>query len=257
MSYETLYVNQVQTLLAEQNTVIFDLRDAYSFANGHLEGAQLPTEENITRLIQHKNNNMAVLVYCYHGNSSRDLCRFLVKLDFRKVYNLEGGWLAWSTYANSLPSNVSDELEHWLGMSGFEQKNLHARIMNGMTCLMYATLQGETGFVTELLHAGVDVNLINDDGNNALWFACVNNNLEIIRLLLEYGIDIDNQNVHGATALIYAASTGKVEVVKLLTENKANLYKKTRDDFTALDSAASLPVLKYLKQCYSQPVNAG
>ena len=257
MSYESVYANQVQTLLAEQNTVIFDLRDEYSFARGHLDGALTPTEENITRLIRHKNNDMAVLVYCYHGNSSRDLCRFLVQLGFRKVYNLEGGWLAWSAYIDSLPAYVSPELEHWLGMSGFEHKNLHSRIMNGMTSLMYATLQGELAFVRELLDAGVDINLVNDDGNNALWFACVNNDLEIIKLLIEHGIDIDNQNVNGATALIYAASSGKVEVVKLLTKNKANLYKKTLDDFTALDSAASQPVLRHLKQCYTQSANAG
>ena len=257
MSYESLYANQVPTLLAGQNIAIFDLRDEYSFARGHLEGSQPPSEENITRLIRHKNNDMAVLVYCYHGNSSRDLCRFLVQLGFRKVYNLEGGWLAWSAYVDSLPAYISPELEHWLGMNGFEHMNLHSRIMNGMTSLMYATLQGETGLVRELLEAGVDVNQVNDDGNNALWFACVNDDLAIIELLIEYGIDIDNQNVNGATALIYAASAGKMDVVKLLTENKANLYKKTLDDFTALDSAASMPVLKYLKKYYRQPANAG
>lgn len=35
------------------------------------------------------------MVYCAHGNSSRDICHLLSSMGFKEVYNLEGGWLAW------------------------------------------------------------------------------------------------------------------------------------------------------------------
>lgn len=257
MSYETLFANQVEELLVQSATVVFDHRDARSYAGGHIPGAVPVTDENIGSLIKSKNYDSPILVYCYHGISSRDLCGFLVKLGFRRVYNLEGGWQAWSAYENQLSVDISDELHHWLGMNGFDSDNLNSRIENGMTSLMIAVLQGQTEFVRELLQAGVDPNPVNDDGNNALWFACVNDASDMIKLLIEQGIDINNQNINGATALIYAASAGKYEVVRLLTESKADLYKKTHDDFTALDSAASLPVLKYLKKCYAMAASAG
>jgi len=256
MSYETLFANQVEGLLADGNTVVLDHRDARSFTTDHIPGAIAVTDENINSLIKSRHDDRPILVYCYHGISSRDLCSFLVKLGFAKVYNLEGGWQAWSAHINQLQKSITSELQLWLVMNGFDPSNLNSRIHNGMTSLMAAALQGNRAHVCEFLKAGVDSNLLNDDDNNALWFACKNGDPEIIKILIEQGIDIDNQNVNGATALIYAASAGKFEVVKLLSENNANLYKMTHDDFTALDSAASLPVLKYLKQWYNQAVRA-
>lgn len=251
MTYDTLFANQVEELLALK-PVVLDHRDPRSYAEGHLPEALPVSDANISSLIRSKDRERPVLVYCYHGNSSRDLCKFIMQFGFKNVYNLEGGWQAWAAHANQLQSPISNELKHWLRMNGFDPANLNTRIQNGMTNLMLACLQGNHALVAELLQAEVDVDLVNDDRNNALWFACVSEDEQSIRLLLEKGIDIDNQNVNGATSLIYAASAGKFDVVRLLTQHNADLYKKTHDDFTALDSAASMPVLKHLKQCYSQ-----
>lgn len=250
MTYETLFANRVEELLRDDNTVILDHRDPRSFAEDHLPGALPVTDANIGKLIRSREYDRPVLVYCYHGNSSRDLCKFIMQFGFRKVYNLEGGWQAWAAHASQPKTGISHELKDWLCLHGFDTANLNMRIQNGMTCLMLACGQGNYTLAAELIEAGVDIDLLNDDRNNALWFACVSGDEQTIRLLLDKDIDIDNQNVNGATALIYAASAGKIEVVKLLTRRNADLYRKTHDDFTALDIAASLPVLKYLKLCY-------
>jgi len=42
-------------------------------------------------------------VYCYHGNSSRDLCTLLVGMGLRQVYNLVGGWAAWESWQQQNP----------------------------------------------------------------------------------------------------------------------------------------------------------
>lgn len=255
MSYDSLFANQVEELL-KQKPIVLDHRDPRSYAEGHLPDALLVSDANISSLIRSKQYQRSVLVYCYHGNSSRDLCSFIMQFGFKNVYNLEGGWQAWAAHTNQLQRPISNELKHWLRMNGFDTANLNVRIENGMSNLMLASMQGNSTLVAELIEAGVDVNLLNDDRNNALWFACVSEDTKMISLLLDAGIDIDNQNVNGATSLIYAASSGKYKVVRQLTEYNANLYKRTHDDFTALDIAASLPVLKHLKQCYKQAVSA-
>ena len=45
-----------------------------------------------------RRRNPPVVVYCYHANSSRDLCTLLSGFGFSQVFNLEGGWRAWDNF---------------------------------------------------------------------------------------------------------------------------------------------------------------
>lgn len=249
MSYQTLHVSEVADLCAQVDTAILDCRDARSYEQGHLPGAQLVSDAVIQRLMR-ANKQQPVLVYCYHGVSSRDLATLLVNFGFGTVYNLGGGWQAWANMLTmqEASSPVSDKLRSWLSDQGFDPANLNGRIGNGMTPLMRAAMLAETLFVRELLEAGADVNLLNDDCNNALWFACVSESVEIIALLIAQGVNLNNSNVNGATSLIYASSAGKFAVVKSLVEAGADLTLRTLDDFTALDSASTIEVLRFLRR---------
>ncbi len=55
-------------------------------------------DHEIRRLILQKKRHSPVVVYCAHGNSSRDICHLLSGMGFEQVYNLEGGWLAWQHF---------------------------------------------------------------------------------------------------------------------------------------------------------------
>lgn len=252
MSYATILASEVADLCAKTETQILDCRDPRSYEQGHLPGAQLINDALIQRLAR-TSKQQPVIVYCYHGVSSRDLAEFLVKFGFTNVLNLEGGWQAWANHHNQLTAAISEQLQKWLVDQGFAPGNLNARSDNGMTPLMQAAMLAETTFVKMLLEAGADVNLLNDDLNNALWFACVSESAEIISLLVEYGININNRNINGASCLIYAASAGKFDVVRQLVEAGTDLRLETEDGFTALDSASTIEVLRYLKR---QPVAA-
>jgi len=249
MTYQSLLASEVAELCAQAEPRILDCRDPRSYEHGHLPGAQLVSDEVLKRLGR-SDKDQPVLVYCYHGISSRDLATFLVNFGFSSVYNLEGGWQAWAELQNRCEAGntLSTKLKWWLEDQGFEPDNLNARIDNGMTPLMQAALLAEVSFVQELLEAGAEVNLPNDDMNNALWFACVSENVETIKLLIKHGIDINNSNVNGATCLIYASSAGKYLVVETLVRAGANLAAQTLDGFTALDSASTIEVLRFLKR---------
>lgn len=252
MTYTSLMASEVADLCAQVETRVLDCRDPRSYEQGHLPGALLLSDAVIQRLAR-SDKHQPVLVYCYHGISSLDLANFLVKLGFTSVFNLEGGWQAWADYQNRLSVAVSEKIQCWLLDQGFVLGDLNCRSGNGMTPLMQAAMLAETTFVQVLLEAGADVNLLNDDLNNALWFACVSESTEILARLIEFGVNINNRNVNGATCLIYAASAGKVDVVRQLVEAGADLSLQTQDGFNALDSASTIEVLRYLKR---QPVAA-
>ena len=151
------------------------------------------------------------------------------------------------TFASNI---LSPELKNWLQEKHYNSENLNQQGENGDSALMKITRVGNLAWIKELLKAKVDLNLKNNDGNNALWFACFGNfyeAIDLIDLLVAADIDIDNQNDNGATALMYAASSGKLEIVQQLLKHGANKELQNLDDFKAIDFASTQAVWRVLK----------
>jgi rhodanese-related sulfurtransferase len=252
MNYQDIQPTELHDLCGEPELLILDFRDPASFAQGHLDGAQPVSDALLKQLMKSRQRERPVLVYCYHGNTSRDLCQFIAGFGYTRVYNLVAGWQGWLQFTQAqtavpLPAVPSAVLAAWLTERGFPPDRPHARIDNGMSPLMLAALKGERALVEELLALGADPNHVNDDDHHALWFACVHGDPELVALLIAHSANVDNQNVNGATCAIYTASTGKLDVLKRLVEAGAKLDKETTGGYTALDSASTLPVLRYLR----------
>ncbi len=248
MAYLDIDCAEIATLRAENDLLIFDTRDPDSYARGHLDGAEPVSDAAIMQLMKNRQRERPVLVYCYRGNSSRDICQFIAGMGYSRVYNLNGGWRAWTAFNQPAAAlKPGSDLAAWLQHWGFPSDNIHARTENGMSPLMLAALKGERALVEELLALGGNPNHVNDDDHHALWFACVHGDAELVSLLIAHGANVDNQNVNGATCAIYTASTGKLEVLKRLVHAGADLGKETSGGYTALESASTLPVLKFLR----------
>jgi len=95
VSYQDIDGRDVATLLKRENLVVLDTRDALSQSQGQLPKAQPASDHVIATLMKQRRTNPPVLVYCYEGNTSRDLCTFLGQLGLSEIYNLAGGWKAW------------------------------------------------------------------------------------------------------------------------------------------------------------------
>lgn len=247
MNYTDVTVHDVGKLLESPEAFVIDMRDEYSFNKGHLDGAHTASEANIRNLIKSRKHDIPLVIYCYHGNSSKELASFFTQVGFKQVYNLVGGWDAWDKYQQTTSQTTQLKLAAWLKKCGFDAGNLNSRIENGMSPVMTAVLERELEILHMLIQNNADLNLVNDDENNALWFACFTEDLMFIDLLIRHGVNIDHQNVNGATSLIYAASAGKHKVAEALIAAGADTSKATLDGFTALDSAATLPILKLLR----------
>ncbi|MGK7931435.1 MAG: ankyrin repeat domain-containing protein [Microcystaceae cyanobacterium] len=138
-------------------------------------------------------------------------------------------------------------LQQWLLERNYNPDDLDQRGYNQDTAIMTATKEGNLPIVQALVEAGANINLTNDDGNNALWYACVKKQTELITYLVDSNINIDNQNGNGVTCLMYASSSGKLEILQQLLNLGADYKLKNLDDFTATDFASTFEILKLLK----------
>ena len=144
---------------------------------------------------------------------------------------------------------MSPKLAAFLAEHAFPSHDLSAPQADGrFTPLMRAAKLGRLDIVDELLVLGVDIEVVNADGCNALWLACYSGRHEVIERLVAARIAIDRQNRNGATRPMYVSSNSKPDLVKLLLEKGANPKLKNFDDFSALDLAASVECLKLLKK---------
>ena len=98
MSYQDIRAEQVESLLKQRNAIVIDARDIHSFNEGHLKNALHNGGPAIGHVIRQRKKNPAVLVYCYHGNLSRSVAEMISGLGIENVYNLQGGWQAWTEY---------------------------------------------------------------------------------------------------------------------------------------------------------------
>ncbi|WP_017773466.1 ankyrin repeat domain-containing protein [Paraburkholderia kururiensis] len=136
----------------------------------------------------------------------------------------------------STQSNVPAALATWLSIHDFP--DFHSRSYEGVTPLMLASLHGEDNVVAALLEAGVHLDALDDEGNNALWYACLGGAPATLLRLVEAGIEIDHANDSDITCLMQAAASGRVEVMQLLLSLGASEGLYAPDGRNALDMAA-------------------
>lgn len=141
------------------------------------------------------------------------------------------------------------ELETWMEAKDYLMEDINHQGEHGYTALMRAAKDGETDIVRQILaQDGLDLNLTNVDGNNALWNGCFADSEAIVKMLIEAGIDIDGVNDNGVTALMYTASSGKGTMTRMLLDAGADRTIKNLDGFTALDLAATRAIVKMLRE---------
>lgn len=250
--YECIDLYQAESMLLSEHALLLDMRDYRFYSMGHHPRALHLNDGNLRSLLKHTSKHIPVIIYCYHGHSSQDMAQLFYDFGFARVYSLDGGYEAWFQSTTSPKKALSAGLVRWLDDNNFSAINLDQRAWNNETALMTLSRMGNADYCRELIAAGASVNLVNKDGNNALWLACFADNLEICELLIGAGIDLDNQNDNGATALIYAASAGRPAVVKTLVKHGAKLDLVTLDDYSAMDVAADLESFKFLRSLFKK-----
>lgn len=108
----------------------------------------------------------------------------------------------------------------------------------------YSNTPWESEYIKDLLYAGADPNIDNDDfyGQTPLHYA-IHDDIEIIILLLEAGADINTRDNLEQTPLHYAVDsryTPDMNVIKLLLASGADITALDEDDRTPWDITSSI-----------------
>jgi len=98
-NYENINADQFAKLMKDKNTVILDVRTPAEIKAGKIKGAK---ELNImspsfSKKIKELDRSKTYLIYCRSGNRSGKACARMEKEGFEKLYNLIGGYGAWTS----------------------------------------------------------------------------------------------------------------------------------------------------------------
>ncbi|KAJ8707390.1 hypothetical protein PYW08_010642 [Mythimna loreyi] len=106
------------------------------------------------------------------------------------------------------------------------------------TAFLRAARAGQIEKIISLLEQGVDINVSNANGLNAIHLASKDGHVEVVRELLDRGAAIDAATKKGNTALHIASLAGQEAVVKLLVQTAAQVNIQSQNGFTPLYMAA-------------------
>lgn len=99
-SFEDVSVEQFQQLIGKNGAQLIDVRTAEEYENGHLKNALLIdylAADFKTKAFDGLDKTKPVLVYCASGGRSAKSAKIYKDAGFEKVYNLVGGFKAWSS----------------------------------------------------------------------------------------------------------------------------------------------------------------
>uniref|UniRef100_A0A8D0U407 Ankyrin 3 n=1 Tax=Sus scrofa TaxID=9823 RepID=A0A8D0U407_PIG len=105
---------------------------------------------------------------------------------------------------------------------------------NGLNALHLASKEGHVEVVSELLQREASVDAATKKGNTALHIASLAGQAEVVKVLVTNGANVNAQSQNGFTPLYMAAQENHLEVVKFLLDNGASQSLATEDGFTPL-----------------------
>lgn len=93
--WQEISVVEAKQLLQSGNVLTLDTRDMDHYLQGHLPNALHLDAGYLRSLLKNAARHLPILIYCYHGISSRDMAQLFADFGFTNCYSLEGGYAAW------------------------------------------------------------------------------------------------------------------------------------------------------------------
>ncbi len=95
--FKRLSADDAATLMTQRDALVLDIRDADSYAAGHIAGAHLMDAAIATQISNGADLDTPIIVCCYHGNSSQQAAAWFAGEGFEEVYSLDGGYEEWKS----------------------------------------------------------------------------------------------------------------------------------------------------------------
>ena len=99
--FKQIDVVKAKSMMEEEDAVVVDARSSEAYNERHIPGAVFVDKNNLEAFAQATDKSKPLICYCYKGLSSQLVCMALKRKGFANIYNLKGGFDAWSdTYLN-------------------------------------------------------------------------------------------------------------------------------------------------------------
>ena len=95
MSFDCISVEDTKRLLEKDGVTVIDIRDITSFSKGHINNAIHIDDINIDNFLNEKDKNETIIIYCYHGISSKSAAHFFSQNGFKNVMSMNDGYAGW------------------------------------------------------------------------------------------------------------------------------------------------------------------
>jgi thiosulfate sulfurtransferase len=95
MEIPQIQIHEAKKKLDEKCSLFVDIRDSGSYSQAHIPGAIHLNDDNVQEFLQNTAKDQAVVVYCYHGNSSLGAAGYFLENGFKNVASMMGGFEAW------------------------------------------------------------------------------------------------------------------------------------------------------------------
>lgn len=95
MSFDCISVEETKRLLENDDVTVIDIRDINSFSKGHINNAIHIDDININNFLSEKDKNETIIIYCYHGISSKSAANFFSQKGFKNVFSMNDGYAGW------------------------------------------------------------------------------------------------------------------------------------------------------------------
>ncbi len=95
MNYQCISVQQAKDIIHDQQPSIVDVRSANDYASSHVDGAIHLDNSTLFDRLNQLDRTKPLIIYCYHGNSSKEAADLFSQYGFSEVYSMDGGYHAW------------------------------------------------------------------------------------------------------------------------------------------------------------------
>ncbi len=93
--FKQINIQQLCELQKTKTVNIADIRDLASFQAGRIPNAKHLDNDSLAGFIGNTAQDEALVVCCYHGNSSQGAAQYLAEQGYKEVYSLQGGFELW------------------------------------------------------------------------------------------------------------------------------------------------------------------
>lgn len=94
-AYQCISADQaLQLIAADPKITVFDVRDSASYQRGCLPGAAHLSQDRLPGWFRKLAKDQPILIYCYHGNASKEFAQMFIDFRFINVFSVDGGYEA-------------------------------------------------------------------------------------------------------------------------------------------------------------------